>query len=382
MANYNKDGESTKMHLKYGHDGTDKNGPLYDIDGKLIEYASLEETANSYYYDNDLLQKFIYNVNNRLAGIKNKVAYLFVTDIHLDLNSFQSPFVIKQILDNVPLSACIFGGDVLRNRKSGSTKEAALATIEQYKELFVNYIGKERWYPIRGNHDFWQYTVSSSASNANVGWTESDDFCYDNLFAHLVDNNKVNITPKHCYYWFDIDNTRFIVIDDQKATKSNDTARTQSLTVDNTQQQWCADVLKNSNDKNIVICCHHRPIETELVNSGIIAMLKAFKTRGSYTINDTVNNFSSCNGNIIYWLAGHDHGDFCTTGNTFRYRQTESDAPFHIGAATIDERNQNDPREIAFDIDIIDYDKNKVYMLRFGFKNESTSFTSERSFDI
>ena len=97
------------------------------------------------YYNNYLKEKNK-KVNEIMDNIKECTSFVFFTDVHVNNNSLNSPYIIKNILENTSVNDVICGGDIISgyNDENGIVKDC---------EIYLNKFGFSKPYFVRGNHD-------------------------------------------------------------------------------------------------------------------------------------------------------------------------------------------------------------------------------------
>ena len=116
------------------------------------------------YYD-DYLKNKIIEIRDTISNT-HSVSFAFLTDVHLKVNAWRSPSLIKFISESTnAIPFTIFGGDV---PMATGTEEEVLEYGDQWLKL-LSIIGKEKVYSCHGNHDYMcNYTDGSGSFYCNL----------------------------------------------------------------------------------------------------------------------------------------------------------------------------------------------------------------------
>lgn len=125
------------------------------IDSINNEIKNIKENGNSdpipdYYYADDYLPNKIKEIREASA-IMHGVTFAFITDVHFKANQKQSKKLLRKVLDetNVPFVLC--GGDIVYLL---GTEEELYEQIAEFNK-FKSFIGRDRLFCTRGNHDLY-----------------------------------------------------------------------------------------------------------------------------------------------------------------------------------------------------------------------------------
>lgn len=322
------------------------NGTLTpaDFDGDIELYETLPyrnkvaidgilgTSLPDYYEDDDYLSNKIARIN-QLGKVGDDV-FVFITDIHWELNAKHSPALIKTLNDKCAIHKVFNGGDV-----------ADASNLDVYKKYRKSVDG--RTYHATGNHDWFSpadgkdlYYGMDSANNDQIG----------NPFKH---------------YWF-VDNVqqkiRYITLNcfDRAAGST-----TLTVGYDNDQISWFENTALDlpSGDWDVIVFTHFIKTTTIPVDGGsdICTAIDAFNADSSHT------------GKILAVFQGHTHWDgiYHTTGGvpvitTTCDKWDLSNETDTIPAAGIAFREQGTIKEQAFDVVILNRALSKFTLIRIG----------------
>ncbi len=148
--------------------------------------ASDDGILPSYYntYITDKLEKI-----NQLSLISSRHCddFIFITDMHIEVNYMQSPKLIKHIVSRTNLKKLFNGGDVMNGQ---ATREEGRIQLRRWMDL-MSFIDQ---YITLGNHD-----TNSSWAQTKDGWFSYDEV-YNMLYKPLEE--KIN-TNGQLYYCLD-----------------------------------------------------------------------------------------------------------------------------------------------------------------------------------
>lgn len=349
------------------------NGDTIAVDGSVIYYAPISDISTigknivlfPTYFDRIqpagafglvLLKRMIEQLasgqENRVDDAKCKdyaallnntttvETFAFMTDPHLlgSNNVFDKPQferyigTLEQYYKALPLSSMICGGDWLN---SGDTQIAAIWKLGyadgQMRKRFP------RYFPILGNHDT-NYQGVVSADDSSRG--------------DLTHQTLVNVMFReegNTYYRFDGMATRFYVFDTQLDwSASMDTFKWAQI-------DWFATALLSETSPRIVVLQHmYYTAGTSVapISTNIQAVIGAYNSRTSVTLNGRTYNFSAATGKIYCVIAGHTHADAIIT--------TGVSVPVWLTT------NMMDGSTPTFDLMVLDYGAGKLKAVRVG----------------
>lgn len=329
------------------------------------------------------------NVNEVINKIRtyqteNSISFAFMTDIHYsispnhDIRTKRLINAYKQIKRELGVNTLILGGDYVND----GTKEYKINNYRSLRTL----LGKEKYYPVNGNHDdnsIWDSCIESEKSTNHLSVEE----LYEEFFNNVFEIEK----PTRLYYYFDDTKAkvRYIFLDSNdipnvfsdkgklKYTKQNIFAMSQE------QLDWlCNEALKFDEDGWDIIFIAHafpkwdkdaREKDTEVKRLEPLSyILDSYKKGDSISkeffddefknsINVDFSNYKR--GNIIACFAGHYHADYeeysnegipvIYTGNVIMYKYAVP-------------RNDGDKTELLFDIVTVDRTNKVIHTTRIG----------------
>lgn len=274
--------------------------------------------------------------------------FVFFTDPHfggstkLSANTENHLRQIAEIYNHTPTSMCVCGGDWLNN---SNTKENAcwqLGVFDgQMKALFDRYV------MIIGNHDTNYQGKEYIESGADGTYDrETHEQCI------LPRNALVNLWHrKHgaSYFVEDGDCTKFYVFDTGLDWYSDmDAYRWE-------QVDWFANDLLSTKPERSAALLHiagASAMDTTPFISNITQIAKAYNTRSSVTLNGKTYNYSGVTGKFHFILGGHKHRDLTYILNDV--------------VVIVTTRLHETAGIVTFDLVMVDYDAEKIHMVRVG----------------
>ena len=316
------------------------------------------DSLPAYYHEDDWIENKIADVKEA-SEIVNGVCFAFVTDLHFNANSKNSKFLIKAIMDNTSMNIALCGGDIVGLIGTVAQLKAQTQDIVDY----ANYIGKDRFFIVRGNHDFYNRT---DTNDVNTTTSLSEGKAYDTL-CRCGEFVETDMLPAHMCYT--------VVNEAQKTVylmmNSKDGSGTVQSFVSGTQAKWISEMLLKYKNYYIV-AVSHIPSDSALTGYDsaqaiIHTILAAFQAKT--TINTThdgvsiVADYSSATGVVLCNLNGHSHSDQYHFADNLLSIVTTCDAYYHddgynATAGTITEQ--------AIDVFCIDYDNHIITAVRVG----------------
>lgn len=319
-----------------------------------------------YYNEDNWLQNRINNVIDN-SGFINGIVVPFITDIHFHSNAGNSKYLLKEILEKTSASFVIGGGDY-----QGGFGGAGELT-EQFNAFydFAGYIGHDRFFPITGNHDFYE------APSANAGRDTWIKATYGEVYNAIFRPSQRWQTNRKAggYYCIDIDSakTRFVMMNSHEVSPvASSTLVDGLIRVRPEQIQWLITVLKEKSDYNIIVFSHaasdpNMP-DYSVTMLNIQKVLEAFANKTSDTIQFTEQfsitaDFTGTTNNLICHINGHSHVDASHVSNGVLSICTTCDACLQDdGHGAV----KGTVTEQAFDVFCIDYDKKTIKAVRLG----------------
>lgn len=301
MAIYSIGG--TQLVECYDFWGSDA-GSAYDINGiKIFEGDSpdIPVTPKSWNMSNDYKTQVLSALDTiRNYQEENESAYSICqfNDAH-DVFDGNEPNFIDYNRGYKVLSRMIFLGDI-----------ADTAGVDEYSAAvdFMTGASASKRIIGMGNHEY-----------GNVGALDPES-----VYRAAMNVSATFMTNSALIFYHDdqLHNVRYVVLDYFYISRTH---YDNGHILDSAQLDWCADVMADSGNKDIIICAHSMinpfvfPNTQEQKSSSatiqyqqdIIDLITAYKNRGSYsvTINGTVHthDFSECTGNFIMYTSGHYH---------------------------------------------------------------------------
>ncbi|MCF2543767.1 metallophosphoesterase [Ligilactobacillus ruminis] len=329
------------------------------VKGMWSKYTSSNFKVPRYYFDNNYLPRKIDEINSA-SNITNGVCFAFITDMHVAANALNSKYLLKYIIEHTTVPFVVCGGDLPEVFGSAADLENAAITIVDYQ----NYIGKDKFFTVRGNHDFYNRD-KQGADNRYLSESEIYNVICRNCERYVIDG-----LPSHMCYVVDnvAQHTRFIMLNSKDATDA-----VQSLITDD-QAQWLCDKLSEKKDWNIIVISHI-PIDSAVddydENQKVIYdILTAFNRHEYYSarhISSTINgDFTTVSGRVVCHVSGHNHKDLSNASNGLLSITTGCDARYRDDTDRIPLRTLGTIMEQLFDVYCIDFSKRKIKTIRIG----------------
>ena len=316
------------------------------------------DSMPSYYHEDNWIEDKIADVKEA-SEIINGVSFAFVTDLHFNANAKNSKYLIKAMMDATSLNLAICGGDIVGLIGSVDQLTEQAESIVEYE----NYIGKDRFLTVRGNHDFYNRTDISDV-DTTTALTEGkayDTLCRANEFR------VEDMLPAHMCYVIknEAQKTVFLMMN------SKDGSGTVQSNISGTQAKWIADMLMKYKDYSI-IAVSHIPADSEVTGYDaeqaiIHTILAAFQAKTTIsTTHDSESisaDYSTATGSVICHINGHAHEDDDNFADGIMTIVTTCDAyyrddGYNAEAGTVTEQ--------AVDVFCIDYDNETVKAIRVG----------------
>jgi len=321
------------------------------------------------YYVNHIKDKTTSIINN--SGYSNGCNFVFATDLHFHYNQLNSKYLIKYILDNSSVPFALFGGDYPSAFGTESDCKKTGDTLLSY----MGYIGENRVFTVRGNHDF-TIKASSDASDTS-GYTSPFGVTYGYLLRRTEINNHT-IKNGRLYYYIDIpaSKTRIIMLDSTD-TQSNNTSEAWGVyfTVSQPQVDWLLNEALNVEGMNIIFISHVPADPTlnsyhnsqDVIHKIAIALKNKRNLSYSNGAVTAVKDFTGTTNNFICHITGHSHHDESHVDDNVLSITTTCDAAYgDDGHGTV----RDTITEQAFDTFCIDYDNNTIKAIRVGRGND------------
>lgn len=286
------------------------------------------------YYNNYLKEKNK-KVNEIMDNIKECTSFVFFTDVHVNNNSLNSPYIIKNILENTSVNDVICGGDIISgyNDENGIVKDC---------EIYLNKFGFSKPYFVRGNHDCYAKITEESTE----GYIKDNKFVINRLMRKMP--NDISIENGKTYYTFDRaqSKTRFIVIDTNENIHSTTDSGSWQPWYDISQEQinWFINELKNIPNGYKAIVCGHVPCVENIKWGSYFAypfgdIIEAYNNKTTlnkhYDFGVNVDaDFTNTSAKVCLYICGHGHtDDYYKSSSGCVYAELNCDAYLNNGGS-------------------------------------------------
>lgn len=349
-------------------------GALYMSVIHITGYNSLQNQIDSikkrlhddnlpYYYTSDWIDNHISAIRKQ-AKVMNGVSFAFITDLHLAHNSQNSKYLLKEILDSTSVPFVICGGDYpVAYGDETMVREAGSKLLD-----YQSYIGKDRFFSIRGNHDF----TAKTSADADTGLTLPVADAYDYI-CRAEEWHVGGMLPNHMCFWLDnaAQKTRIICLNSCDG-QSEDSAQPWGVYCIISQEQvdWLVNEALDISGYHVIFVSHvpadpklSSYLNTQDVLHGI---MKALKKKTTYSASGSINvsvDYSNTDLDVICHISGHNHKDESNSDEGLISITAACDA--HYGDDSI-ARTVGTVSEQAFDVFTIDFDRKKISAHRVG----------------
>lgn len=340
--------------------------PPEDVDvsiGILSELVpGTDKGLQSYYYNNDWLETKLSEIRAQ-ARVLNGVSFPFVTDMHFPSNSMQSKFLIKEILDHSSIPFALCGGDF--PGAYGSRDDL----YESADELidYINTVGKDRFFCVRGNHDFTIKTDSNQTTQATgSGATLPTAVAYDAItrpsefYVETVESGKF-------YYLIDIpaSKTRIFMLSSCDTQEESDSTKSWAVytTVSSEQVAWLIEKMQEKDGWHYIFVSHISPVPG--ISAYVSTQAVFHQIEAALTNHTTYNgvDFSQSTNEVICHICGHNHKDESHVDDGVLTISTTSDAHYSDGGWN---RSTGSVNEQAIDVFTFNYDTREIKAKRVG----------------
>lgn len=235
------------------------------------------------------------------------------------------------------------GGDWLR---SGDTKDMACYKLRYLSGLCHDYLSKYNYHNLLGNHDTNYQGKDTEESAANTG--RLSIYILNNILYNEEDTKKAYFsykTPETTYYCLDTGIDGSPDMTDYRWTQMN----------------WLATHLRDDDPENSIVGMHIFSYAQTAENFGTddlpmsvntVAIIKAYNTRSTITVNGTTYNFTGKTGYVRCILTGHTHYDTIYTADDNLPVVCITDATDYLASP------------IKFDMGFCDYTNKKLTLIR------------------
>ena len=305
------------------------------------------------FYSNHI-ESVICRYNEARNQIKNAAAFIFFTDIHLNMNALSSVPMIKRIGQATDVKTVLCGGDFPTAFGSENqcifSLENALCYISDVKETMNLYVA-------RGNHDA---TIVDSREHFVEHVIPYE--VVQPLFAAC--NSPANGAVKDRLYLYADDpvtKTRYVILDTSEYHLIPDADPKDRHGMTKEQLHWLQNTALHFNDGegwSVVImghipCCNQIPSHCDF--PGLNEILRDFKNK--------TGAFFSSKAELVMYLCGHNHTDAHAYESGVLHVSTSCDAYYKDGGLT---RMVGTENESLFDLFLIDKDKKTIQVFRVG----------------
>ena len=329
----------------------------------LKENEAKEKYNVPVYYKSYLKDKITLFNQLALNSSRHCDDFVFITDVHIEVNYLNSPALIKNIIANTNAKKVFNGGDLMNGQE---TREAGRETLQKWMDL----MSFTYQYMTLGNHD-----TNSSWEQTKSGWLSYDE-CYNIMYKPL--ENVIN-TNGYIYYY--LDNTsqkiRYYFLNAQWVEESTNHGTV--LDYDK-QLSWlektCAEISK---DWSIIIMQHvfYTNYEQTKNEDGHYTTTKALRSSLSDKL---LNKLDSINSNeqmpsVKMVLVGHTHWDWVEYFGDYPVIATSSDSSYNWEGPGNHAwtKKKNTTEEQCFDIFHLDLGKSIIKSIRIGQGSNRTS---------
>lgn len=321
---------------------------IFNADQLKFEVDNLKkiviDAVPSYYYENDYLPNKIDDVKEESA-IVNGTVFAFITDLHFTANSKQSKYLLEKVMKQTPTQFVLCGGDLSVAYGTDATMNECADILTEY----MDYIGKDNWFNIRGNHDF---SIRAQSGATPIGFTQG------RIYSELIRSSErfiTNLDAVHMCYCIDIPTTktRFIMLN---TTDNNDIEGAGFSTA---QLEWTINALTEMTGWKIIVVSH---IASDSELTGYYDGLATLQSTLIAYKNKT-GDFTNASNELICHINGHAHKDESHVENNLLSIATTCDAHYSDdGHGAV----QGTITEQAFDVFCIDYDNKTINTVRIG----------------
>ncbi len=301
---------------------------------------------------------YVSHLETKTADITEKMmdagetgfGFMFITDIHEEVNTMNSPALMRYIARNTPVKRAHLNGDYITEE---SSKPLAAKKITECINAFDDYVMKKTVGV--GNHDY---------NNPDSGSTPEElakMLSIGEVYPLIASNNIYPIVtdPSLGFYFDDINaKVRFYVL--ACFYNSQFSVESASYAIN--------DMKSNTNGFDIVILSHVG-IKTDGTLTSTMTqfanVLDAYNSRSSGTYHNISYDFGSKTGKVLAIFLGHMHLDVNgTTSGGIPFVATTCDTyNQELGGLT---RTVGTITEQAFDTVVVDRNAGKIHCIRIG----------------
>ena len=291
---------------------------------------------------------------------KDCFCFAVVADSHLDNSLDDTIENIKAVHESVGFSCLVHLGDFLNGNLSHSYTKKIL---NEQMELFRSAVCGAPFYPVQGNHDGYKNMISDYP---NIITDEE----WHQATAFVDEYSGVVRTGDKPYFFVDLaaEKIRLVILCSFYYTYNNG-AYEKIYDTDPAQIEWVKNTALDVNgDWTVLIFSHDTPFESFNENCCINnprengnALMDAVKIAGKN------KGFE-----LPAWFVGHFHGDYKGTVNGLNFILTASETAYvpwlwdMPAGGYYPERSLGTDTEDLWDCVVLDREKRKVRMFRFG----------------
>lgn len=285
--------------------------------------------------------------------------FLFWTDTHTQANAFRTPYIMKEVLRQVPscVNKVVWGGDAMPAfDKNIDNYWNAQERMNEVIETFA------RNYNVRGNHDFTVRFTPDSPQGKTFSQELTAQLLYESTDPAVVRNPD---DPNGCYYYFDEPEARlrYIVIETTDSSGEPEQPWGVRGTIGDTQIHWIIDqVIPQTPSGYSLIFVTHIPLISDMTGGHDYVRLRE-------AIEQIPKQRSDLH--VLMVLSGHMHYDYTSYENGIlhvvsccnAFYQDFHCSPLHAHDAKMIPNSGN---EQSFDYVSVDQDLQHIRMVRFG----------------
>ena len=344
-------------------DNTDSLGGIEDTSiesiGKLklwTPYRKTETGIPSYYHDY-LLEKELEINRLPLESSRNCDDFIFITDMHIEVNYMKSPLLIRHLVDNTNVKKLFNGGDVMNGQ---ATREEGRIQLRKWMDS-MSFIDQ---YITLGNHD-----TNSSWSQTKDGWFSYDEV-YNMLYKPLEE--KIN-TNGQLYYCLDnaSQKIRYFFLN---AQWTEETTNHNTVLDYDKQLNWMkTECTKLDETWSIVVLQHifYADHNQTLNSDGSYTTNQAYRASIASSLLSALNDINKDKSlpNVRFVLVGHTHWDWVEFfEGGFPVIATSSDASYNWDGPGDHPwtKKKGTVEEQCFDVFHTDYGKGLITSIRIG----------------
>lgn len=307
------------------------------------------------YYVDHMISKTATILDNMMAAGKNGETFIFITDIHWENNTKNSPALVRYLLDNLNINFMLCGGDLINEGLKVPMAKTMVECIKafDFKNIFMPCVF--------GNHD-------SNKNDSNISHPER---WFDASAQYALMQKQAE------------DKIEYFTDSGWNFTFKSETSKTLWVCVDTTENgtftyyNELASVLNNAPaGYNIIIVGHwfYDSGNKSTFALNLEDIVDAYNDKTTAEIGGVNYDFTNAAASICGVIGGHMHSDMdWTTGDGIPFilsdsdngpRSGNTDYPYVKGTIT----------EQSFDVVTFDYTNRTIKCVRIG-RGEDRDFT-------